>query len=52
MRLGHWLTSSAHKKLCYLSPNVLFWNKWRKKSKGNWLTQVDMETAVGMEVVR
>ena len=31
--------------------DVLFWNKWRKKTKRNWLTQVHLETVVKIKVV-
>jgi len=32
------------KNVCSLSPEVFFMDKWRKSSKGNWLTQVHLQT--------
>jgi len=32
------------KNVCSLSPEVFFLDKWRKSSKGNWLTQVHLQT--------
>jgi len=31
------------RNLCHLSPKVLFWNKWRNKTRWNQLTQVHLE---------
>ena len=36
--------------LDHLPSKVLFQNKWRKKTKGNWLNQVHLETAVKTKV--
>jgi len=32
--------------VCHLSPNSLFQNKCRRKTEGNWLIQVYLETTI------
>jgi len=31
------------KNLCHLSSKVLFQNRWKKKTKGDWLKQAQLE---------
>jgi len=39
------------KPYAILVPKVYYQNKWRKKTKGNWIAQIHLKTAITTEVV-